>query len=292
MSENTARRRLPMVAAITAALLIAGAAVIGLNGTDLVNLAGSTDNGSGIARVTVPLTVNVDQPLRLTQFSYMHSAYDLLAVDVEIANTRANPQTAYVWYILAPQNAPEPWAAAVYTANDQRVELAAASTTKITLPGPAADIAAGDYEISVWVHGVDAGGARFHADGAGAGRSLFVGPPYSISVSAVQLNDLAVDEPLNTEVTLAMENNTTAEVEVGVTYSLTPPEVVAAWETAVYNLPPRYLTLLPGESYVITYREALDLPPGDYVLTGWLYRVDAEEQVPVASAAYPDLIQR
>ncbi len=242
-------------------------------------------------------TVNVPQgqsfttqTLRLTRFNYTKTSHELLSVELEVENVTTTPQSGLVWYILAPEGDPEPWRTAAYTAPEQSINIDAGQRITLTFAAPDEDTPEGEYTLSVWVHGIT-DGQRFHSDGAGAPEMLFVGGDYSFRITEIEQEQTATGENLLI-VTFYSRNNTEMPIDLEMSYTLSEPNAERPWENALYTLPFKETQLDSGEAFVVTYRDVVDLPEGEYQLIGWLHQnVRGQESVEIARYIFPELIE-
>ncbi|MBE2272192.1 MAG: hypothetical protein IAE80_28415 [Anaerolinea sp.] len=278
--------------------LIYGSIIVGINLILIMLGIGALLQSGTRASGNEPLLVSVNVPqgetfpaqtLRLTSFTYTRTSHELLTVELEVENVTSARQTGAVWYILAPDGDPEPWRTAAYTAPEQAVDLEPGTRVKLSFAAPSAATPEGEYRLSAWVHGVT-DGQRFHSDGAGAPDLLYVGPSYSFRITGVEQTQTAEGQEL-LSVTFYTRDNTMTPLTVEMSYTLALPGNPRPWENALFTLPFKQRRLDPGEPFVVTYRDVIDLPAGEYQLVGWLHeRVSDQETVEIARFVFPELI--
>lgn len=273
-----------------AAIIVVNTVLIVLGVNILLRASGASTPDTPIARsVNVPQGDSFpEQTLRFTRFTYHSSTHELAEVELEVENVTTETQRGVVWYILAPPGDPEPWRTAVFSAPEQTVEVEPGQRVTVTLPPPDADTPEGEYHLSAWAHGIRAD-QRFHSDGAGAPQNVFLGPEYSFRI--IEVAQTSASDPI-LSVTFYARNNMSQPITLEMSYTLSTPNVGRPWENALYTLPFKETQLDPGEEYVVTYRDAVTLPDGDYQLIGWLHQaLPGQETVEIARYVYPELIQ-
>lgn len=271
-------------------ILFVNAVIIALAVNVVLQSRPNASDAPIVRTVPVPQGLPFDgQTLRLTRFTYEQTSHELLDVILDVENVTAETQTAVVWYILSPPGDPEPWRSAVYSAPEQTLEIAPGTRATVTFAAPVT-VPEGEFHLSAWVHGM-ADGERFHSDGAGVPDTIFVGPAYSFRITEVeQTRSESGGSALS--VTFYARNNLPRPIELELSYTLSQPGIERAWENALYTLPFQAARLDPGEEYIVTYRDEVNLPEGTYQLIGWLHEsVRGAESVEIARFAYPNAIE-
>ncbi|MDZ4765830.1 MAG: hypothetical protein SGI73_14890 [Chloroflexota bacterium] len=118
--------------------------------------------------------------LQIARIELTQTRTDQLSASVTIDNTAAEPISGVVWLILAPPDSAQPWTNAIYTTPERTLQIPAASND--TLIFAITDAPPGDYDLSVWVHTIDADGTRTHSDGQGIRAPIYLGDPYELEI--------------------------------------------------------------------------------------------------------------
>ncbi len=231
------------------------------------------DSISGTIVVDIPIDdtekINGDG-FEIIAMRITRTAHVLQAVTLTIQNISDEELTGISWYLLTPSYiTEEPWRFAEYIAPVELLNILAPGEIKeITFTGPD-DTLAGEYTLSTWVHRVNANGTTTHADGAGYNVPIIIGPPLFVTVDHVDVFP-APDDQSYVFVTMTLRNYSPQFVEVAYSYSLAEPSIEKPWEDGLFSLPYHSLILLPGEDLVITTRDILPVPEGEFEVIGYL----------------------
>lgn len=262
------RLLLPLLVCV--ALFVIGAVLL-----SAANSSRTSESGETLVQVRIARdSTNPDQPLQIERFTYHRTSNSLIDVEVGIKNITSTTQHGFVWYILAPAGSEEPWREARYSAPEQTVSLEP-GMSELHRFDPPDTIAEGDYDLSVWIHGYREQ-ERVHSDGAGAEASLYIGPPFTLEVTAVDRIE-QIDGSLALEITLEASNHSGAAIDAELLFT-----IIAARETGSLSGLPEYIgssyrtELGDGERATSTLRGAVRLDPGVYSVIGWLRRRDTD----------------
>jgi len=237
-------------------------------------------NGLQTVRVTVPQGETTSaQLLRFSNFTYTRTDNELREVALSVLNTSAESQAGMVWFLLAPVGSTEPWRNAVYTSPEQPITAPANATVDLHFEVPQ-DIPEGEYTLSAWAHGFREG-VRFHSDGAGAPLPIYIGPPYSLAISNIDLS-VQIDDSTSFEITIEAANHTAQETDVILTFSIIASE---GDNFLVGNGIPLYVytglntTLSPNERITRSFTGASALPAGQYGIIAWLRTQETDQEL-------------
>lgn len=221
-----------------------------------------------------------NQTLRLDVVEINKTSHTLESVLVRVRNITAEPRSGIIWYVLSLPGEPEPWRVYEYSSEERAIELAAHQTQTLALEGPDVPLD-GQYTLSVWLHGLHPNTQeRFHSDHWESHEPVSIAPPFYFSVDYLKRQN---DEEGGFQILVrfSVRNNRDEKTSVNFLYSIGSSEDEATPEMERIKRAP---AIAPGVSYVLTVRHDQGLPPGQYVLTGWLYElVDDDYQLQATS---------
>lgn len=206
-------------------------------------------------------------------------------VTVTVINLTSEQRRGLVWYLLAPPGDAEPWLSAVYAAPEQQIDLEAGASAEIRFAAPSESLI-GEFALSVWVHQFDDGDQRQHSDGVLLPAPLLVGSAFAMRIESVDF--FPQEDGGLLFVTFRFRNDAERAIPIGYSFSAAAPDDPTPWLTGAYNLPFQSIILPPASIISITARAAVELPAGDYQITGWMQElVDGSLQVHSSSVYHP-----
>jgi hypothetical protein len=208
-------------------------------------------------------------------------------VNLWLRNLSGQPQQGEVGWILGAPGDSRPWQDPIAAADPHRISLAPWGEQQVVLASAALVVPPGKYELTGWVHGLDATGASVHSDAVRSGQSITVaGWDPSVSRRALPAGSLMVERieaPISwsegQRVTVDLWlRNLTGQVQQGeVGWILGTPGDSRPWQDPIATGAPHRVTLAPwGGQRVRLASGALVVPPGQYKLTGWVHAQDGK----------------
>lgn len=215
------------------------------------------------------------QTLRIESLYVVKTHRELKTVRVVVRNITSEPQSGFLWYVLAAPGETEPWRVNAYASPERALQIAPGKTSTVDLAPPGTTLD-GIFELSAWLHGVVPGTMeRFHSDFKAYGEAFVVGPPFSFAIDVLPGDGTDAASVL---VRFSVRNNETESANIGLLYRIGRVDKKVA-PSGPFS---RTARIAAGVDYVVTAQHREPLRPGRWKATGWLFELSGENPSPIA----------